>query len=201
MEIDNLSNIEEEKLFNLSQKVEALLFSVGGPISLGKLKNAIEIESVKEIKEAIEFLNDFYVKTQRSFHILEIAGGYQIYTRPQYAEIIGKIFKTKDKKLKQPSLETMAIVAYKQPVTKSEIEKIRGVSVDSPLKSLLERNLIKVAGRGEGPGKPVLYASTPEFLRYFQLKSLNELPPIEDFSYFEEILKNEKKHIWNKIKK
>lgn len=190
MDIDNISNIEEERIFNLSQKVEALLFIAGGPISLGKLKNAIEIENIKDIRVAIEFLNNFYIQTQRSFHILEIAGGYQIYTRPQYSEVISRIFKTKNKKLKQPSLETMAIVAYKQPVTKSEIEKIRGVSADSPVKSLLERNLIKIAGRGEGPGKPVLYASTTEFLRYFQLKSIKELPTIEDFSYFEEILKN-----------
>lgn len=184
MDFEIMQEFEKNEYFELAKKIEALLIAAGEPISLGKIKGILKDPTVKEIKYALEILNAFYDQTKRSFHILEIAGGYQIYTRPEHSENISKLFNIRESKLTQSALETAAIVAYKQPTTKSEIEEIRGVSSDSPLKTLMDRNLIKITGRGEGPGRPVLYGTTNEFLRYFQLNSLSQLPPMEEISLF-----------------
>ncbi len=185
MSEERFEDLEREKYYQIARKVESLLIAVGNPISLGKIRNILNEITLKDLKVAIELLNAFYDETRRAFHILEVAGGYQIYTRPQFADIVGKLFTEKESKLSQSALETAAIVAYKQPVTKAEVEKIRGVSVDSPVKTLLDRNLIRVIGRGDGPGRPVIYGTTQDFLKYFQINALEDLPPMEEITEFE----------------
>lgn len=174
-----MDEINEDRILELSRIVEAVLMTSAVPISAEKLKNVIDNSQVKEIKSAISFLNEFYDSTKRSFHILEVAGGYQIYTRPQYADMVSKLDRTREPRLTQSALETLAVVAYRQPVTKAEIEKIRGVSCDSPVKTLMERDLIHVTGRADSPGKPALYSTTKEFLRFFQMNSTEDLPSME----------------------
>ncbi|MBN1150235.1 SMC-Scp complex subunit ScpB [candidate division WOR-3 bacterium] len=171
---------EGEKLSELAMKVEAILMTSDLPIGAEKIKNLVEGSQIRDIKECIKILNELYDSNGRSFHILEVAGGYQIYTRPQYADLVSKLDKSRESRLTQSALETLAVVAYKQPVTKAEIERIRGVSSDSPMKTLLERDLIHAVGRADSPGKPVLYATTREFLRFFQLNSLSDLPPMAE---------------------
>lgn len=185
MSEEKFEDIERERYYQIARKVESLLISAGYPISLGKIRNILNEITLKDLKVAIELLNAFYDETRRAFHILEVAGGYQIYTRPQFAEIVGKLFTERESKLSQSSLETAAIVAYKQPITKAEIEKIRGVSVDSPVKTLMDRNLIRVIGRGDGPGRPVIYGTTQDFLKYFQINALKDLPPMDELTEFE----------------
>lgn len=178
----NLDNTSEDRILEISRMVEAVLMTSELPVGVEKLKNIIDDAQIREIKTAVTFLNDFYDSTKRSFHILEIAGGYQMYTRPQYAELVSKLDRTRESRLTQSALETLAVVAYRQPVTKAEIEKIRGVSCDSPVKTLLERNLIHAAGRADSPGKPTLYSTTKEFLRFFQLNSVEDLPSMDEIA-------------------
>ncbi|MFN3135192.1 MAG: SMC-Scp complex subunit ScpB, partial [Candidatus Kryptonium sp.] len=142
-----------------------------------------------DIKNIIAELNQKYAEQGCAFRVIEIAEGYQFATLPEFAKWVGRLFKEKNKrKLSQPALETLAIIAYKQPISKPEIESIRGVNVDHIIKTLLEKKLITIVGRAETIGRPLLYGTTKEFLKYFGLKSLSELPkPLE----IEEIMKEE----------
>lgn len=159
--------------------IEAILFCSKDPVSLEKVRKVLSRETPVSIRNVLRELAHEYEKEQRSFQLIEVAGGYQLTTRPEYVEIIGKFFRKKKPKLSFPALETVTIIAYKQPVIRAEIERIRGVGVEGVLDTLLDRNLIKVAGRAKKPGAPILYRTTKEFLRYFGLKSLNDLPKFE----------------------
>jgi len=146
------------------------------------IKGGEALETTHKIKNIILELAKEYEDTQRSFSIKEIAGGFQIVTDPTLAPWLKKLYKTSGSdRLTGPSLETLAIVAYKQPATKPEIETIRGVNVDGVLKTLIEKNLVRIAGRKETVGRPILYGTTQEFLQYFGLNSLEELPRLEEF--------------------
>jgi segregation and condensation protein B len=139
-----------------------------------KRKQLIELPV---IHSAVELLNGQYEGTTRAFRIIEIAGGYQFATRSEYGEYVARLFKEKSRRrLSGASLETLAIVAYKQPVSKNDIENIRGVNCDEVLKSLLEKNLITITGRAESVGRPLLYGTTIDFLRHFGLHTLYDLP-------------------------
>jgi len=139
-----------------------------------KRKQLIELPV---IHSAVELLNGQYEGTTRAFRIIEIAGGYQFATRSDYGEYVARLFKEKSRRrLSGASLETLAIVAYKQPVSKNDIENIRGVNCDEVLKSLLEKNLITITGRAESVGRPLLYGTTIDFLRHFGLHTLYDLP-------------------------
>jgi segregation and condensation protein B len=132
----------------------------------------------------LEELRDEYEKSNRGIRIVEIAGGFQMVTSPLLATFIKKLYKGRRvERQSRPALETLAIVAYKQPVTKLEIEAIRNVDVDGIVRSLLEKGLIRIAGRKNAPGRPYLFGTTRQFLEYFGLKSLEELPRIENFQY------------------
>lgn len=151
-----------------------------------KRKSPLELSL---IHQAVEQLNDAYEEHGRAFRIIEIAGGYQFATRTEYGEFVARLFKEKSRRrLSGASLETLAIVAYKQPVSKNDIENIRGVNCDEVLKSLLEKNLITITGRAETVGRPLLYGTTVDFLRHFGLPRIQDLPRPREI---EELMKEE----------
>jgi segregation and condensation protein B len=160
--------------------LEALLFLSGEPITLSAIKDVIGIPE-PEIKKLMDELVIQYREWNGGFFIAEIANGYQMVTNPGYSEWIIKFRSTQlSSKLSMPALETLSIIAYKQPLIKAEVEQLRGVNSDSAIKTLIEKRLIKVIGRKEGPGRPFLYGTTKEFLQYFGLKDLTELPTLKD---------------------
>jgi segregation and condensation protein B len=162
--------------------IESLLFVSGEPVTLTGLKNITEIPE-PEIKQFLEELMAEYEGKNSGLQIAEIASGYQMVTNPVYAPWIRKFKNTAtSNKLSMPALETLAIIAYNQPITKAEIEQIRGVNSDGVIKTLLDRRLIKIMGRREVPGKPLLYSTTREFLQYFGLKDLADLPTIKELT-------------------
>lgn len=145
--------------------------------------------SISEIEESVNSLNEEFKVNNKPFEILKIAGGYTFATKKEYGRFIGKLFEDKQrKKLSQSALETLSIIAYKQPITRSEIEFIRGVNVDYIVNSLLEKDLITINGRSETPGRPILYGSTKTFLKVLGLNSLDDLPKLKEIN---EILKNQ----------
>lgn len=159
--------------------IEALLFCSNDPLSLRRLRRILPKETPLSIRNTLNELAEEYERENRSFQLVEVAGGYQLSTRPEFVEVIARFFRRKRPRLSLPALETVTVIAYKQPVTRAEIEKIRGVGVESVLDTLLDRELIKIAGRAKKPGAPILYRTTTEFLRYFGLKSLKGLPKFE----------------------
>jgi segregation and condensation protein B len=162
--------------------IESLLFVSGEPVTLSVLKNIMELPEA-EIKQLLEDLIIEYNGKNRGLLIIEIANGYQMVTNPSYAQWIKKFKRTNlTNKLSLPALETLAMIAYKQPITKAELEQIRGVNSDGVIKTLLDRRLIKIMGRKEVPGRPLLYGTTREFLQYFGLKDLTELPTLKELT-------------------
>lgn len=165
--------------------IEALLFATDVPLPPTKIKSLLGEIDVKVLRELVQELKAEYDNDGHSFALVEIGGGYQIYTRPEYAKWVQELYKGKrSSKLTAAALETLAIVAYKQPIIKADIESIRGVNVDGVMATLLERNLVQVAGRDSRPGRPLLFGTTQEFLRYFGLGSLSDLPRIEDLEEY-----------------
>ncbi len=161
--------------------IEALLFMAGEPVTLDKLRKITEVDKYNTERLVRELISEYSTKHTGLF-IAEVAEGYQMVTNPACAPWIKKLLSTAvPKKLTQSSLETMAIIAYKQPIIKAEIEAIRGVNSDGVVKTLLERRLVKILGRKEVPGRPLMYGTTPEFLQYFGLKDLSELPTLKEF--------------------
>ena len=178
-----------KKRENLKQIVEALIFASDIPITIEQIKGFIEETTPAQVRKAIEELNVEYKQSNRAFQIIPVAGGVQMVTRKSYAQWVKRLFKKRMKtKLSQAALETLSVVAFKQPVAKSEIAGIRGVNCDGVMKTLLERNLITISGRGEGPGRPLLYQTTKEFLRYFGVNDITDLPKPREL---EELLKEE----------
>lgn len=168
--------------------LEALLFISGEPVSLDTLKNILEIDK-KEIERLAEELMNEYRSRNTGLLIVEVAGGFQMATKPVCAPWIKKLLSiTMPTRLSQQSLETLSIIAYKQPAIKAEIDSIRGVNSEGPLRTLLERRLIKILGRKEAPGRPLMYGTTREFLEYFGLKNLLELPTLKEFQEVEETI-------------
>lgn len=172
----------------LPQHIEALIFAAPNPVSIDELQNVL-LENFgvrfaqKVMLEAIEDVQKRYEENVYSFEIVEVAGGYQFMSKGAYHETIGTHLRMQsNKKLSRSALETLSIIAYKQPVVKSELEKIRGVSCDYSIQKLLEKELITITGRAESIGKPLLYGVTPRFLDYFGIKSLEELPQPKDFA-------------------
>jgi segregation and condensation protein B len=165
--------------------VEGLLFIAGEPVPIKKLSEVLELDE-DNVLLLLEQLRDDYHKMERGIIIIEVAGGYQFGTRPEIASYIEKMYKPQPSGLSQAALETLSIIAFKQPITRLEIESIRGVKIDSALHTLLERKLIKEVGRKEGLGRPILYGTTVDFLRQFGLKNLGELPMLPTIEVNEE---------------
>jgi segregation and condensation protein B len=164
----------------LERIIESVLFAAGTPVSLRRLVEILDGPTSKEVLAAVRRLLQEYAPGRRGVQLREVAGGYQFRTARENAEWVRAVFRDKPSRLGRAALETLAIVTYKQPVTRAEIEAVRGVDVDGVLSTLLSRRLIKIAGRKEGVGRPLLYATTPEFLEVFGLKDLNELPSLKE---------------------
>jgi len=171
----------------LKALVEALIFAAREPLSINQIRAIYQGDDARNngskqiepetIRQSVTDLNLEYEKSDRPYRIVQIAGGYQFATLSDYAEWLGKLYKEQGRrKLSQSGVETLAIVAYKQPVTKAEIEKIRGVNCDYVLKALLEKELLTVIGRAESVGRPLLYGTTKEFLKHFGLNDITDLP-------------------------
>jgi len=178
---------------NLHRIIESLLFASNTPLTLDKLKEVLEGPGKKEIRKAITDLRNFYNQTGSAIDVAELAGGFQLVSREEYAIYLQKLYKGKSTpRLTHRALETLAIIAYKQPITKQEMESIRGVNVDGVVKTLLERNLIKIEGRQKAPGNPLLYGTSKFFLQYFGLNSLGDLPKLKEI---DELLKDDDKFL------
>ena len=168
---------------NLKSAVEALIFASEKPITVEQIKKVLGDLDTPGINKIIEELMREYETQNRGIRIIEIAGGYQMMTNSNFAPFLKKLFKNRySDKLSKPALESLAIIAYKQPLTKAEIESLRNVNVDGVMKSLLDKNLIRVCGRKKVPGRPFVFGTTREFLEHFGLKSLADLPKMEDFT-------------------
>ncbi len=184
---------------NLKPTLEALIFAADEPVSVKQLEEILnegegngQVPRVaaEEIRRAITELNAEYESQRRAYQILQVGGGFQFATRPEFAEWVGKLYKEKGKrKLSHSALETLAIVAYRQPVTKPEIEAIRGVNADYVLRTLLERRLITITGRATTVGRPLLYGTTKDFLKHFGINDLADLPKPREL---EEIMEEQK---------
>jgi segregation and condensation protein B len=179
----------------LSRVIEALLFSAQKPLTARELVTAIKgagdadellpnefaKTSEAEVAAALEELKIEYIEQARAFQIMEKAEGWQLASDPAYAQWLRQLFPAaKPARLTPPSLETLAIIAYRQPITRADIEAVRGVAVDGVLQSLMERGLVKIAGRADVPGRPLLYETTQFFLDHFLLRNLDELPNAEE---------------------
>ena len=168
---------------SLEQRVEALVFASERPISESRMKTVLGIEdedATKQIKEAIDSLNESYVKNARAFRIERVAGGYRPLTREEFAPLVSRLHADRQQqKLSQAALETLSIIAYRQPVMRAEIEVIRGVACGEVLRSIMEKRLVKIVGRAEELGRPMLYGTTRDFLNIFGLASLDDLPDVQ----------------------
>ncbi len=178
---------------NLKQLIEALIFASDTPLTIRRIKDLLELESEKDIRKNIVQLNKDYESIQSALQIIEVAGGYQVVTKPEHASWIKKLYRSRAAgHLTQRALETMAIIAYRQPITKQEIEAIRGVNVDGVVRTLIERKLINVTGRLKAPGTPLLYGTTKYFLEYFGLKKIDDLPKLKEI---DELLNSDDKFL------
>ena len=161
-------------------RVEAALITAERAMAPGRLAEALGCDASKPVSEAIARLNGKYEETGRSFRIEQVAGGYRVMTLPAYGEVMAALHKKKDTgKLSPAALETLAVVAYRQPVLRTDVEAIRGVACGEVLRTLMEKHLVKITGRAEEPGRPMLYGTTKQFLEVFGLSSLKDLPEAE----------------------
>jgi segregation and condensation protein B len=165
--------------------VEALVFASEFPLSLSQIAEIIEGVEKDQILTLIKELIAEYDTKNGGIHIVEVAGGYQFRTRSEAAPWIKKLAKGRIASMSTAAMETLAVVAYRQPVLKAEIDKIRGVDTGGALKHLIERKLVRILGRKDVPGKPIIYGTTKKFLEVFQLKDLSELPTLKEFSDLE----------------
>lgn len=161
--------------------VEALIFASSKPLTPAEIRKVTKVLSVAQIEKIVAELKEDYQKTERCFELLEIAGGYELSTRREFAPWILKIeLQRKARQATQSALETLAILAYKQPLTRAEIEALRGVDTSGVLNTLMEKNFIKITGKKEVPGRPFMYGTTEKFLEHFGLKALVDLPSIDE---------------------
>lgn len=171
----------------LELHIESLIFASAKAMTAKDIRNSLQSHTEvkfkdKEIAEALEILETKYEDEKYPFHIVGIAGGYQFMTKSAYYPLVSQYLKIESKKrLSKAALETLAIISYKQPITKSGIESIRGVNCDYSVQKLLEKELVEIAGRAEGPGRPLLYTTSEKFMNHFGLKSLKDLPKIKEF--------------------
>jgi segregation and condensation protein B len=163
--------------------VEAVLFAADSSVPLDRLAAIVEEADRKEVRAALKELADQYDQEERPYALAEVAGGWQIYCRPEYSKWVRELHKGRiPTRLSQAALETLAIVAYKQPIVRAEIETIRGVDSSGVLATLMRRDLITIAGRAPGMGRALMYRTTKEFLRYFGLNFVTDLPRLEEFA-------------------
>lgn len=167
----------------LRSLLEAYLFVAAEPVRPAETAKLLGLEAA-EVEETLEDLYNAYSRHDGGLHLVRLAGGYQMATRPELSEDLARLLAAPGGKarLSRPALETLAVIAYQQPVTQAEVEAVRGVGVDGVLKTLSDRGLIREEGRKPVPGRPILYATTPDFLHHFGLNTLDDLPPLEDIA-------------------
>src|SRR5262245_10293619 len=159
--------------------LEALLFASDAPLELARIAEVLEL-SPDEARAALAELTAACAAPGRGLTVVEVAGGYRLVTRPELAPVLVQLQRLRLKsRLSRAAVETLAIIAYRQPISRPEIEQLRGVNADAVVTALLERRLIRMVGRKVGPGRPILYGTTREFLEHFGLRDLGELPPFE----------------------
>ena len=161
--------------------IESLLLVSTEPLPLQQIADLLDGPGRSEVEKIVLDLRNSYDREGRGFQIVTVAGGYQLVTRPEYSRWIRQLKETKSQALSRPALETLAIIAYRQPVIRAEIDDIRGVNSGGVLKNLMERGLVKIAGRKDLPGRPMMYATTNLFLKQFGLGSLKDLPSLKEF--------------------
>ncbi|MDY6971697.1 MAG: SMC-Scp complex subunit ScpB [Thermodesulfobacteriota bacterium] len=160
--------------------IEALLFTSEKPLNAHEINSWLSGETLADIRQALGNLKTQYDSMGRSFALKEVAQGYQFRTRPEYAPYILKMFKTSPTRLSRAAMETLAIIAYKQPILRQEIERLRGVDVGGILKTLMEKGLIRIVGRKSLPGRPLIYGTTTRFLEVFDVKDIDSLPRMKE---------------------
>ena len=198
--------MNEQQSATTRQIIESLIFASDEPLTTKQILEVVNRSfqaaesyslSAKDVETLVSELNQEYETHQRAFHIIEIAGGFQFATKTQFSHWLGELFKERIKrKLSQAALETLALIAYKQPVSKPEIEAIRGVNADYVISSLLERNLITIVGRSASVGRPLLYGTTEHFLHHFGLNSISDLPRLREI---EELMKESEMEVEKRI--
>jgi segregation and condensation protein B len=178
--------ITEKILMSKSLKliIEALLFSSDKPLTMKDIKDCLPDTDTKDIKSALAILEHDFEALERSFELKEVAGGYQLRSRAEYGSYILRMLQSTPNRLSRAAMETLAIVAYKQPILRHEIEKLRGVDVGGILKTLMEKDLVKIMGRKDLPGKPLIYGTTKRFLEVFDLKDISDLPKMNEIKDF-----------------
>jgi segregation and condensation protein B len=157
--------------------LEAIMLASPEPLTVKKIAEVMGLDE-KDARILVDDLRKEYQQPGRGLYVQEMAGGYVLTTRPEYAPFVEKLLAPRGKGLSHAALETLSIIAYRQPVTKAEIEGVRGVNVDRAVETLLERRLVKEMGRKDSPGRPMLFGTTNEFLQYFGLNALGDLPPM-----------------------
>lgn len=178
----------------LAQHIESLIFSSEHPIPLEEIQSVLEeaFETtfpLEDLEESVNQVIDRYKPEEFAFEVVKISGGYHFMTKGAYHNTIGTMLRQNTKtRLSRAALETLSIIAYRQPVSKGEMEKIRGVSCDYSVQKLLEKELVEIIGRSDGPGRPLLYGTSMKFMDYFGMKDLSDLPKLKDFEMPEEIL-------------
>ncbi len=169
--------------------IEAILTASDTPVTTEKLAELVGGETgAKEVRQYVDDLNEVYVQTGRAFRITEVAGGFQFSVHHEFAPWIRRLLQEKPARLSQAALEVLSIVAFKQPITKAEVEHIRGVASDGVIRHLMEKGLVRIAGRSEGVGRPLLYGTARDFLKFFGLKTLADLPKVREV---EDLLKED----------
>lgn len=172
----------------LDQHIEALIFVSESAISIGEIRNTLETHlevkiSKESIEDAFDRLIEKYNAPEFAIEIIEISNGYQFMTKGAYHNVVGTYLKEKNnKKLTKSALETLSIIAYRQPIMKSQMEELRGVNCDYAVQKLLEKDLVEIVGRSEGPGKPLLYGTSQKFMDYFGMKNIHDLPKIKEIA-------------------
>ncbi len=160
--------------------VESILFVHDQPLTLDRLAGILEEYDRADLRAALDELIEDYESAERGIVLIQVAGGYQLRSRPEHGDYIRRLNKTKGVKFSQSALETLAIVAYRQPITRAEVEYLRGVDSGGVMKSLLEKKLLRIIGKKDVPGKPLIYGTSREFLELFGLKDLNQLPTLKE---------------------
>jgi segregation and condensation protein B len=167
----------------IETQVEAVLMSSDRPLTAGRIAELLSLETTGPVNAAIRSLNAFYEEHERSFRIEQVAGGFQVLTLPDFQQVVSGLHKTRtDNRLSPAAMETLAIIAYRQPILRAEIEAIRGVACGEVVRSLMDKHLVKIVGRADEIGRPMLYGTTKRFLEVFGLSSLKDLPKAEELT-------------------
>ncbi len=170
----------------LTAIVEALLFAAARPLSIKELMEGAGVSDAAEVRQAIRLLAERLDAMGSALEVAEVAGGWRLQSRPSLARWIRRLHRQAPRRMSRAALETLALVAYRQPITRAEVEAVRGVDSSGTLRFLLEQGLIRMAGRKETVGRPIIYATTRRFLGLFQLKDLKDLPTLEEMAQLEE---------------